>query len=649
MEPDFSGWATRSNLLCSDGRTILPGAFQHQDGAKVPLVWNHNQASSSNILGHAILTHYDEGVYADAFFNGSESAQEARELIKHGDVNALSIRANRLKEANGEVRHGNINEVSVVLTGANPGALIDYVNLAHADGEQSDGEADIYTGFELTYINHADEGDTVAEETNTEGSGETVKDIVDSMSEKQKNVLFYLVGEASDDNGSDDSVEQSDNDTSIEHSQEGNNVSRNTFTAAEGGANLSGKTLSHAQRQAILDDAQKMGSLKEAILVHAEDYASYGVNNLELLFPDAKALNNTPEFIKRETEWVGSVLSGVNKVPFSRIKSLHADITHEEARARGYIRGNLKKEEFFALTSRETTPATIYKKQKLDRDDIVDVTTIDLVAWLWQEMRLMLNEEIARAILIGDGRDPSSEDKVAEPLNSLAPGKGIRSIANDHEFYAYQYTLANGANTATMIKDLVRQRRHYKGSGTPVFYTTADILTDMLLLEDKMGRALFATKAELAAKLRVSDIVEVEVMESKPDLVGIIVNLKDYTVGTDKGGEITTFDDFDIDYNQYKYLLEGRMSGALTKHRTAIVIKRGTGTAVVPEAPTFDSATNTITIPAQTGVQYTNGGVDVSGTVVITEDTWIQAEATSGYYIQPNSTTEWAFTYNAGA
>lgn len=638
MKPDFGGWATRANLLCTDGRTILPGAFQHQDGVQVPLIWNHNASTPDNVLGYAVLQHRAEGVYAKAYLNGSDAAQETRELILHGDIKALSIRANRLKEINNIVEHGNINEVSVVMAGANPEALIDYINLEHGDdGDKTNGEAIIFTGFdiELSHADGEDEGGSSSE------GGKTVKDVVDAMSEEQKNVLFYLVGEAA--NNTEGSAEHSDNDSdNLEHSQEGNNVSRNTFAAAEGNP-LEGKTLSHAQRQAILDDAQKMGSLKEAILVHAEDYASYGVNNLELLFPDAKALNNTPEFIKRETEWVTGVLSGVNKVPFSRIKSLHADITHDEARARGYVRGNLKKEEFFALTKRETTPATIYKKQKLDRDDIIDVTTIDLVAWLWQEMRLMLNEEIARAILIGDGRAFDDEDKVLEPTNTLATGKGIRSIANDHEFYAYQFAMPSGMSVETMVDELVRQRRHYKGTGTPKFYTTGAFLTDMLLEKDRMGRKLYANVGELASVLRVSEIVEVEVMEQVPDLIGIFVNLKDYTVGTDRGGEISSFDDFDIDYNQYKYLLEGRMSGALTRHRTALVIKRGTGTEVTAEAPTF--ANNQITIPETTGVIYSIGGVTVTDVVDITEDTWVQADPASGYYLKPNSTTEWKFVY----
>lgn len=659
MKPDFSGWATKNNILCSDGRTIMPGAFQHQDGAKVPLVWNHNQDVPGNVMGYGILTHKDEGVWIDAYLNSSASAEETRELIKHGDVGSLSIRANRLQEKAKQVFHGMINEVSVVLTGANPGALIQHINLEHsADGEGDD--AIIFTGLELA---HAEGDNDVAEgnNSNTDStSGETVADVVESMNEKQKKALYYLVGQAAEGEGSDDDAEHSDNDESLEHSQNGNNVTRNTFSQADGnGVDLSHKTLSHAQRQAIINDAQKMGSLHDAVLMHAEEYASYGVNNLELLFPDAKAIDNTPEFIKRQTEWVTGVLNGVDKRPFSRIKSLHSDITHEEARARGYIRGNLKKEEFFGITSRETTPTTIYKKQKLDRDDIIDVTTLDLVKWVWGEMRLMLNEEIARAILIGDGRpaeDPANPgqpnpDKIAEPTNTLSAGKGIRSIANDHEFYAYQHVMANGVNAAAMIKDLVRQRRHYKGTGTPKFYTTTDIVTDMLLLEDKMGRALYETRAALAAKLNVSEIVEVEVFESDPTLVGIIVNLRDYVVGTDKGGEITTFDDFDIDYNQYKYLIEGRMSGALVKHRTALVIRRAEGTEVVANAPTFDSATNTITIVPTTGVVYTNAVTDavLTGDVVITEDTWVQAEATSGHFLKANSTTEWAFTFNPTA
>lgn len=661
MEPDFSGWATRNNLRCSDGRTILPGAFEHQDGARVPLVWNHNQDVPGNIIGHAILEHRDEGVWAKAYLNDSTQARQTKALIQHGDINALSIRANKLQERAKSVRHGNINEVSVVLVGANPGALIEEINLTHADGEDLLDEAIVYTGFEIV---HADGEDSEKNDTNTESGennsedgDESVADIVDSMNEKQKNVLMYLLGEAtSDAEDSDDSAEHSDNNNdTLEHNQEGTIVSRNTIAEAEtSGQTIVGKQLSHADRMTILKDAEKLGSLQKSIEMHAEELShaanadtTYGINKLELLFPDAVAIENTPEFIKREDAWVAGVLSGVTKRPFARIKSLHADITHEEARARGYVRGNLKKEEFFGLQSRTTTPATIYKKQKLDRDDIIDATTVDVVKWLWAEMRMMLNEEIARAILIGDGRDPSSPDKVKEPINSMAPGEGIRSIANDHEFYAYQAVLPAGQNTANMINALIRQRRFYKGSGQPTFYTTADVLTDMLLLEDKLGRALYPTKAELAAKLRVADIVEVEVMETKPDLLGIMVNLKDYVVGTDKGGEISSFDDFDIDYNQYKYLLEGRMSGALVRYRTAIVFKRAEGTEVVPAAPTFNAETNTITIPTTAGVEYSINGEVKTGDVVITEDTWVAANPKPGNYIKPNSTTEWAFTYTA--
>ena len=643
MEPDFSGWATKNNMLCSDGRTIMPDSFKHQDGAKVPLVWNHQQNDPGNVIGYAVLKHREEGVWTDAYLNNTERAEDTRELIRHGDVNMLSIHANNLKEKAKQVLHGMIREVSVVLAGANPGAYIETVNLSHSDGDEVE-EAIIYTG--LTF-SHADQEDDVAEETsnNDENKSEkTVKDVVESMTEEQKNALFYLLGASSEEESSDEAEHSDNNSETITHSQEDGSMTHNIF---EGTDTKVGDKLTHAQQQAILNDAKKLGSLKEACLMHAEQY---GVNDIELLFPEARTLTNTPEFVKRDTEWVDGVLSGVNKVPFSRVKSLHSDITHEEARAKGYIKGNLKKEEFFGLTQRKTGPATIYKKQKLDRDDIIDATTLDVVNWLWQEMRLMLNEEIARAILIGDGREVSDPDKVKAPSNTLSDGDGIRPIATDHEFYAYQVKLPAGQNTANMIKALVRQRRYYKGTGNPTLYTTEDVLTDMLLLEDKLGRPLYDTEAALATKLRVSKIVPVEVMESDPELIGIFVNLRDYTVGTDKGGQITSFDQFDIDYNQYKYLIEGRMSGALTKHRSAVVVRRAAGTEVVATAPTFDEETNTLTIPTTEGVQYfVNNEPATAGDQTITEDTWVQADPKAGYFLKANSTAEWSFTYNAEA
>lgn len=560
---DFSGWATKANLKCSDGRTIMKDAFKDNDGKSVPLVWNHQHNDPTNVLGHALLQNRDEGVYAYCTFNDSEAGKTGKLLVQHGDVCALSIWANQLKQNLNNVVHGNIREVSLVLAGANPGAFIDSI-IMH--GEESDEDAIIYTGEDIVLSHSNESEDKKMDETdkNVEtNKEETVADVFNTLSEKQKNVVYAIIGQALEEG------EESDN----EESEGGNEMKHNVFDQTEEKNN---DVLSHDAMNAIISDGKRFGSLKESFLAHADEY---GIKQIDYLFPEAKSLNNPPEFIKRETDWVSKVMNGVHRTPFSRIKSSFADITADEARAKGYIKGNLKKEEVFTLLKRSTTPTTIYKKQKLDRDDIIDITDFDVVAWLKSEMRMMLNEEIARAILIGDGRLSSSDDKINE--------QNIRPIASDAELYSVRVPVSVSASATTddkakaMIRAAVKARKEYKGSGNPTFFTTEDWLTDALLLEDTMGHRLYKNESDVAAAMRVSNIVTVPVMEGAKgpnggDLIGIIVNLNDYNVGADKGGAINMFDDFDIDYNQQKYLIETRCSGALTKPYSALVLELAT-------------------------------------------------------------------------
>lgn len=629
---DFSGYATKNGLKCSDGRTIQKDAFKHNDGETVPLVWQHLHNEPSNILGHAILENREDGVYTYGKFNETEVGKNAKELVTHGDITALSIYANDLKQRGQDVLHGSIREVSLVLSGANPGAFIDNLTIAHGDGNYSedDTEAIIYTGLELS---HGDDVPDVKNEhlrhAGNKKDEKTVSDVFDTLDEEQKNVVYALIAHAL----SDEDIEHSNIDE-----KGGPIVKKNIFDKED---QKDQKTLTHSQIQAIVTDAQKCGSFKEAFLAHT---TTYGIENIDYLFPDAKTIADSPDFVSRRMEWVAGVINGAKHSPFSRIKSLSADITHEEARAKGYIKGSLKKEEFFALAKRVTTPTTIYKKQKLDRDDIIDITDLDVVAWLKAEMRVMLDEELARAILIGDGREVDDDDKINE-LN-------IRPIATDNEFYSHPVNVTANTSGATLIEAILRARPNYKGSGNPTLYTTETILTDMLLVKDKIGRRLYATETELASALRVSSIETVEVMEgvtgNKGDLLGVIVNMKDYVIGADKGGKVSMFDDFDIDYNQYKYLIESRCSGALTRPKSAIVIWRAPGILATPEAPTFVASTNTITIPTATGVIYSIDGVEQeAGDVVIAADTVVDAEPDTGYYFAPNTTNSWSFTYTA--
>jgi hypothetical protein len=582
-KPDFSGYATKAGLKCSDGRIIMPDAFKHQDSETVPLVWQHNHNEPSNVLGYATLEHRDDGIYAYGFFNETEAAKNARTLVEHGDIKSLSIYANGLTEKAKQVLHGFIRELSLVLSGANPGALIDNITLQHSDGEMVtlDDEAIIYTGLEF---NHADgsSSDSTADDNSNEGP--TVQEVYDSMSNEQKDVVHFMVATALESSNKTleqatkpDEKEETKSESELVHTddnkeQEGRRMSRNVFEQQSGGEKAEEHVLTHDAIKGIVDDAQKIGSLKEAVEAYA---LKHGIDNIEILFPDARSLTDTPEFDQRRVEWVSSVINGTKHSPFSRIKSIVADITVETARALGYVKGSLKKEEFFAVSKRSTSPTTVYKKQKLDRDDIIDITDFDVVTWLKSEMRLMLDEELARAVLIGDGRDVADEDKIKDPAGA-ADGAGIRSIANDHELYVAEVNVDDtpAASPPAIVDAIVSSMGLYKGSGSPTFYTTLPFLTRLLVHRDADGHRLWRTTSELASELGVSNIVTVEVMETETDIFGIIVNLKDYTLGADKGGDVNFFDDFDIDYNQYKYLLETRVSGALTKIRSALVIKK---------------------------------------------------------------------------
>ena len=585
---DFSGWATRNDLKCSDGRVIRRDAFKHDDGIKVPLVWNHQHNDPRNVLGHAWLENRPEGVYTYGFFNDSESGEIGKILVKHGDICALSIYANQLQQRGCDVLHGEIREVSLVHAGANPGAFIDSM-LKH--GEDSDDEAIIYTGMPL-YLSHsdadkqkdkADDGEKKETsekkddpEKKTDSDEEkTVADVINSMTEEQKTVMYAMIGQAMEDKGESDPESEDNND---DDSKGGTNTMKhNVFDKDDRQkenvlVHSDGSEVSSEEISTIFGDIKRYGSLKDSVLAH-------GIDNVDYLFPDAQTLANTPEFIQRDTGWVKKVMSGVHHTPFSRIKSIFADITEDDARAKGYFKGKLKKEEVFGLLKRTTTPTTVYKKQKMDRDDVVDITDFDVVAWLKSEMRMMLDEELARAYLIGDGRLASSDDKINE--------QNIRPILKDEELYTIQATVSVQSSATEddkareFIRTAIKARKNYKGSGQPTLYTTEDILTDCLLLTDTTGRDLYTDVAQLAKKLRVKEIVTVPVMEGVNGknggaLMGIIVNLTDYNVGADRGGAVNMFDDFDIDYNQQKYLIETRCSGALIKPYSAIALELST-------------------------------------------------------------------------
>lgn len=581
---DFSGWATKNDLRCSDGRTIRRDAFKESDGKTVPLIWNHQHDSPEDVLGHALLMNKPEGVYAYGVFNKTEAGMTAKNLVDNGDVVGLSIYANQLKQHGSDVVHGMIREVSLVLAGANPGASIDSV-IRHSDGTETvmEDSGFIYTG-EGIELYHADEPEKKQEdqpmtndqdkdkEKEKKSEDKTVGEVFDTLNEEQKTAVYSVIAMALDENVGDES-NQDEEDQNNKDDKEDTIVKHNVFDQEE---EARGQVLSHSDMEVIFKDGKRLGSLKESVLAHAQDY---GIENIGTLFPEPKALTNTPEFIKRDTGWVDDVMNGVHRSPFSRIKSVFADLREDDARALGYMKGNLKKEEVFSLLKRTTAPTTIYKKQKLDRDDVVDITDFDVVAWIRGEMRVMLDEEIARAALIGDGRLSSSDDKIDENC--------IRPIWKENELYAVKRTISFATNATddvkakAFIREIIKSRKDYKGSGNPTLFTTEDMLTNCLLLEDTTGRLIYTGEDQLRTALRVKKIVTVPVMENltrndngtTKTLQGIVVNLADYTIGADKGGAVNAFDDFDIDYNQMKYLIETRCSGALTKPFSAIVVE----------------------------------------------------------------------------
>lgn len=576
---DFSGYATRNDLVCGDGRIIRKNAFVDNDGKEVPLVWNHKHSDLREVLGHALLENRDDGVYAYCSFNDTENGRLAKQLVQHGDIRSLSIYADQLKQLGDDVVHGMIRELSLVLAGANSGAFIDQV-MAHGD----DGEDGMIIGYdENIVLYHSDEkkkpeegdpkeGKKKPEEGDPKDGEKTIEDVINGLSEEEQNAVYALLGMIMDE------------ETATKKENGGNDEMKHNVFDHE--TETQENTLSHTAVGQIIGDGKRYGSMKESFLAHAEEY---GIGNIEYLLPDVKSLNTPPEFISRNMGWVQKVMNSTHHTPFSRIKSIFADITEDDARARGYIKGKLKKEEVFSLLKRTTTPTTIYKKQKMDRDDINDITDFDVVSWLKSEMRMMLDEEIARAILVGDGRLASSEDKI-NPDN-------IRPILNDADLFTIRWSVAigtaDGDKAKNFIRAAIKSRKNYKGSGTPTLFTTEDMLTDMLLLEDTIGHKLYKTTEELATALRVKEIVTVPVMEglkdkNSKDVYGIIVNLADYNVGADKGGAINMFDDFDIDYNQQKYLIETRCSGALIKPFSAIVLRSGSATA--SEEPTLATA-----------------------------------------------------------
>jgi phage head maturation protease len=723
-DADFGGWATRHDVQCADGRTILPGAFQDQDGAIVPLVYQHGHTSNEDVLGHARLEYVPPsdgnagGMYAHAFFNKTPKGQMAKEQVEHGDLKFLSIFANDLREkARAGVQHakdvmkGNIREVSLVLAGANPGAFIDHISFAHGEEGEFETAAVISMGLEVDLqdsLLHAD-GDAASDDNE-----ETLQDILDTLDEKQSTAVNFLLsqalthsdleesssdagtdeaaaneGEAAGDAGDapasdapadeapadneadavgdDDTNTDGDNATDAapgtdasgdDNLQEDTSMSHNIFdqsgtAGARPSASLQhGTTSLEDALRAVVKDAKRNGSLKEALENYIEHTGimvngtlQHGVENLDYLFPDAKTIESSPAWIARRMEWVDKVLNGVRKSPFSRIKTITADITPDEARARGYIKGNFKNEEFFALSKRETTPQTIYKKQKLDRDDVIDITTLDVIAWLKAEMKVMLDEELAAAILVGDGRSIGDEDKILE--------NHIRPIASDAELYVTTVRVNTDDADSTveeLVDAVIANRRYYKGSGTPTFFTTESTISAFLTVKDNFGRRLYSNLSEVAAVLRVSEVVPVEVMERVEDLVGIMVNLSDYTLGADRGGQATMFDDFDIDYNKLIYLIETRCSGALTQPKAAIVFRKVDAALelVEPQEPDFDG--DTVTVPTQTGVVYknadTNAVLTTAAPVAVAEGSALNVVATpaAGYYFGNSETDQWTFS-----
>lgn len=587
IDYDCSGWATKANTRCYDGLTIAPDAFKECDGKTVPMVYNHDHSSVDNVIGHCLLKNRPQGVYCYAKFNDTDTGRTAKACVENGDLNAFSIYANGLQKVGKTVKHGFIREVSLVLAGCNPGALIDEVVKHSADEDYDEGEAFIYNdeGLSLTHgldpegnpleeLTHsADDGNDTKQEdagmADEEKNGKTLKEVYNSMTDEQKECCHALVGLVMEAADSEDGEDDGEEDTTVKQNVFDRDTTETVLKHSIGDIN------------AVIKGAKSSGTMKAAFEnsdITGEElaYLSHGIDNVEWLFPDDKVLDNPPRIIDKDQTWVGKVMSAVHHIPFSRFKSMFADLTEEDACAKGYIKGNFKKEQVFGLLRRSTSPTTVYKKQKMDRDDVIDITSFDVIAWLKSEMRLKLNEEIARAILIGDGRPAASEDKVDENC--------IRPVFNDADLFTIKVQVSTTGLTAVedkykaAIKSILRSRKEYKGAGTPTLFTTEDALTEMLLLEDTIGHTLYADEAALARKLRVSNIVTVPQMEGMKgakggDLFGIIVNLSDYTVGADKGGAVSMFDDFDIDFNAMKYLIETRCSGALTTPYSAIAVE----------------------------------------------------------------------------
>lgn len=588
MKFDFSGWATKNDLTCSDGRTIKHNAFKENDGQRVPLVWQHGHNAVDNVLGHALLENRDEGVYAYCALNDTPAADNAKELVKHGDVKALSIYANRLDQRGADVIHGNIVEVSMVLSGANPGALIDNVALEHSDGSwtESEEEAIIYSGLTLSH----DSGDTT-EDTESMDEDEaydeddlTVADVLETLDDDQRLAVAALIeeisGDVDDDEDFDDEDEEFDEDYDEDYEEDaehgdsgGDTLMHSNIFEGDARRNV-GPHLSHADEEQIFAEARMPGmTLRTAVLAHAADY---GIKNPELLFPDATNLDPEPQRVMRENSWVAKVLQGSKHTPFSRVKTQWSNLTADELRAKGYVKASRKKDVVYEIANRKTEPTTVYNKTKIDRDDVLDITTFNVVAWMQQNLRYSLEEELARAVLIGDGRQVSDENKIKEA--------NIRPIWTDDELFSHKVLIDKDAKTPDIIDAVRRSRKFYKGSGSPVLFTTNAFVCDMLEIKDLNQRYVYETKQAVANALNVTDVIEVEVMEGAKrevggktqNLLGIIVNMQDYTMGSDKGGETSFFEQFDIDFNQQKYLLEARCSGALTKYKSAIVIEKAT-------------------------------------------------------------------------
>jgi hypothetical protein len=675
MKPDFSGYATKAGVQCSDGLTIMPGAFAHQDQQRVPLVWQHGHSNVENVLGHAILEDRKDGVYAHAFFNDTKTAQHAKTMVAHKDVVSLSIWANGLKKRADHVMHGIIREVSLVLSGANPGALIEHVELKHADGsiQELDTDIIIHSGEELDLdppdpekvedTTKKTEGEPKKDDSDTGDPKDpnyelghaatldenaTLKDVIDSMNEAQKDVLNFMVGQALESAGSNSAEHSNLNQEGIEHTMSRTNV----FETGAGSAPAKDRhIISHDAMKTIVQEGNRLGSLRKAVEEYAGEHLEHGITDIDQLFPDPRTLGDTPEWTKRRTEWVNDLLTSVSKSPFSRIRTMSADITETEARAKGYIKGTLKKEEFFSVARRVTTPVTIYKKQALDRDDIIDITDFDVVAWLKAEMRVMLDEELARAILIGDGRDISDEDKISE--------SNIRPIAKDHELYTtvVNVNVNDASSSMNEVADaMLMNRSKLRGTGTPNFYTTETWIARFLMTRElDSGRRMYKNLEELAMELRVAKIIPVEVMEDEPELIGVLVNPVDYVLGADKGGAVSMFDDFDIDYNKNKYLIETRCSGALRKMKSAMSFfsRAGSEVLVAPVMPTFDPETGALTITDTAHIVYKNqAGTTLNNAgspyTVPTGQTWtITAFPATGYYVATSDDDNWEFKHEA--